>query len=432
MVNSRGPADPSSQIHPSPPIWTNGRIRLFWITALIFFAVAALTGVLYRAGLAYGVTAGLDLVNVRHAHSHTMYFGWATPALFLLIGLQSGVSRMQGLLVWLFAAAALAFGLFLLFGYRPVQIGPARMPISVVAATINTVIWYVFAYRYYAASREAEARAAMSLWDTALAFLILATLGALALPLLVPLGVENPVWSTALTHIFLDLFSEGWFVLAVLGLAYASLDEAANSLDEAPPRAFRPALLMVTLGLPFTFAMGMPRSMVSSELEILARIGSFLVGSGLLVLCGLLWRSDRLSGLWRLPLLFLGMKALAQLAAAVAVGFWFAEYLGLRILYLHVMLLGFVSTGLVAAAATVRLQPAAAPVRIFYGAVIILLLSLVPLTEPFFGGGWALRAAMWIALIPAAAAAYLAFSARAGLNSPTARRPRSANSGRDR
>ena len=419
MVISRGSADPSSRIT------TNEWSRHFWITALIFFAISALTGVLYRAGLAYGFTAGLNLVNVRHAHSHTMYFGWATPALFLLIGLQSGVGKLRGLLVWLFAAAALAYWLFLLFGYRPVQIGPVRMPISVIAATINTVIWYVFTYRYYAARRQAEGRAAMSLWDTALAFLILATLGALTLPLLVPLGVENPVWSTALTHIFLDLFSEGWFVLAVLGLAYASLDEAAS-------RAFRPALLLVTLGLPFTFAMGMPRSMVSLELEILARIGSFLVGSGLLVLCGLLWRRERLSDFWKLPLLCLGMKALAQMAAAVAFGFWFAEYHGLRILYLHVMLLGFVSTGLVAAAATTPLQPGAAPVRVFYGAVIALLLSLVPLTEPFFGGGWALRAAVWIALIPGAAAAFLAYAAGAGLNSPTPRRPPFASSGRDR
>lgn len=373
---------------------------LAWVAALGFFVVSALTGVLYRSGLAYGVTAGLDLVNIRHAHSHTMYFGWATPALFLLIGLRACIGRLRPLLIWLFSAAALAYVLFLLFGYRPVEIGPARMPISVIAATINTVIWYAFAIRYFRRRRREPPTEWSALWDTSLAFLILATLGALALPLLQPLGIDDPTWSTALTHVFLDLFSEGWFVLAVLGLAYAGL----GAVDS---KAFRPALLAVTIGLPFTFAMGMPRSLVSAELEVFSRMGSLLVGGGLLVLCALQWKNARSQLRWALPLGLLAVKAAAQITAAVAVGFWFAEYHGLRILYLHVMLLGFVSIGVIGAAIDLDLQPRGRATKIFYGAVILLLLSLLPLTEPFFGGGWAVRVAMWIGFVPALAAVYL-------------------------
>lgn len=369
-----------------------------WMAALAFFILSALTGALFRAGLVFGYTGGLDLVNIRHAHSHTMYFGWATPALFLMIGTRMGVARLPQLLVWLYAASALAYVLFLLFGYSPVDIGPAGMPISVIAATINTVIWYVFVARYYRARRDRVSVQSTALWDVAVAFLILATLGALSLPLLVPIGVEDPAWSMALTHIFLDLFSEGWFVLGVLGLGYAAL-------GDVPSRAFRAALLMVLLGLPFTFAMAMPQSMVPAPLELLSRIGSVLVGAGLLLLVGLQRRNVRGRMLWTIPLGLLATKALAQLAAGLAVGFWFAEYHGLRILYLHIMLVGFVSLGLVAAAIHNGVQVAGRRTWIFYGAVLLLILSLVPLTEPLFGGAWAFDVAMWIALLPAAAAA---------------------------
>src|SRR5690606_10380509 len=110
-----------------------------WMAALAFFILSALTGALFRAGLVFGYAGRLDLVTIRHAHSHTMYFGWATPALFLMIGTRMGVARLPQLLVWLYAASARAYVLFLLFGNRHVASGPAGMPLSLIVATMNYV-----------------------------------------------------------------------------------------------------------------------------------------------------------------------------------------------------------------------------------------------------------------------------------------------------
>lgn len=385
-------------------------MRRAWQALLGFFVLSGLTGVLYRSGIAYGETLGFDLVNIRHAHSHTMYFGWATPALILMVGLRVGVSKLKPIMCWLFGAAAIAYPLFLLFGYRPVAIGSARMPISVIAATLNTLIWYAFAAYYFRDREGAGASSSNRLWDTSLAFLILATLGAFGLALLKPLGLQDPVWSVALTHVFLDLFSEGWFVLAVLGLAYANLG------DEPAP-LFGPALAAVTIGLPFTFAMGMPLSLVAGSLEIASRIGSLLVGAGLVILAGLLWNASNRQPWWRLPLALLMLKGLGQVVAALAVGFWFADYHGLRILYLHLMLLGFVSMGLVAAARSALGLVDERGIRVYYGAVLILLLSLIPLSEAVAGGRWAFQLAMWIGLLPVAAAVYLIAQAQRYVNS---------------
>ena len=57
--------------------------RNYYLMALAVFVLAGATGAFMRFGLLYGM-AGLSYANVRHAHSHLMYFGWVTPALIAL------------------------------------------------------------------------------------------------------------------------------------------------------------------------------------------------------------------------------------------------------------------------------------------------------------------------------------------------------------
>ena len=75
------------------------RLQWAWQGALAFFVLAGLTGVLFRFGVAEGVTFGFNLGYIRHAHSHTMYFGWVTPALMALIA--SRLPELGGGRSWL-------------------------------------------------------------------------------------------------------------------------------------------------------------------------------------------------------------------------------------------------------------------------------------------------------------------------------------------
>lgn len=63
---------------------------------------------------------------------------------------------------------------------------------------------------------------ALRFWDAGLIFMILASLGAWDVAVVSRLGVEDPFWPLAMTHLFQDILSEGWSVLAVLGLTYAA------------------------------------------------------------------------------------------------------------------------------------------------------------------------------------------------------------------
>src|SRR5690606_9264113 len=141
---------------------------------------------------------------------------------------------------------------------------------------------------------------------------VLATLGAWGLPAMQVFGVESPALMGALTHLFLDLFSEGWFVLGVLGLLAAEVSGRGpverRLLDGV---AATWGVRLMVAGLPFTFALAMAPSLVPPLFETLAHAGGALVAAGTLLVVAALWRGAR-GLLWRFALVALAVKALAE------------------------------------------------------------------------------------------------------------------------
>lgn len=372
--------------------------RKLWLAALAAFVLAGSTGAFLRFGILYGM-AGLNYVNVRHAHSHLMYFGWVTPALMALIATQ--LPRLTGRpnTVWLprtvFATVILgvvAYVPFLFFGYQPAAVGGVMLPLSVVASALNVVAWYGFAWLYRRQTKGAPGSPAIWFWNAAVAFLLLSTAGVLGLPLLMITGVESPLLSVGLTHFFLDLFSEGWIVLAGFGLLFAAFPAAAGH------RWARRSGELLLAGLPVVFLLTMPTTLLPPAVRWVGSVGGLLVAAGTLGLIVALWpHADR--G-WRVPLLFLGLKAITQLGLVLpAVARW-AELSRMRVPYLHWLLLGFATLLLFCAAERVW---GVRGRRWMTAAVILLTLTLLPLTglwPPALAGRWTLHLAAWAALGP--------------------------------
>lgn len=392
-----------------------------WLGALTCFVVAGSTGALYRAGLLFGLPAGLELGNIRHAHSHLMYFGWVTPTIMALLATRLPASRrLYQVIHALLVLAGLAYVPFLFYGYGVASIGPVRLPLSVILATANMLGWYAFTGLYVRRRSALGPPEARWFWDAALAFLVIASLGAWGLGLVQVLQPENPVWFALTLHLFLDLFADGWLVMAILGFAVAALP-ATN----AQP-LLRWGWRLLVAGLPVTFLLSIAPERLPVSVRLIGSVGAIgsAIGFGLVLIS--LGRAAWRASLWRLPLAFLGLKAIVQIGLAIPPVAGWGLRAGLRIPYLHLVLLGVVTLGLLAASGSVWGRPAVPGWRWVSGSVVVLLGSLLPLTHLWpasWTGTWIPEAALVGALAPVFAVGALWIRVWFRTRAPTSTRP---------
>jgi hypothetical protein len=138
-------------------------------------------------------------------------------------------------------------------------------------------------------------------------------------------------------------------------------------------------------------------------------LAGVMVIAGLIISIWALWPavSGSWSG-WRVPLALLGIKALVGLGTILPAAAQWGQQNGLRILYLHLLLLGFVTLGLVVTAKETWGGEAVPGQSWLVAAVLVLLLTLLPLTGLWaeaLRGRWALQVAAWASLGPVLAIA---------------------------
>ena len=396
---------------PSPATARGAPLRQAFVAALACFTLAALTGSLLRFGVLHGLPSGLQYVNVRHAHTHLMYFGWVTPALFALIG--ALVTRRSGLPLprtyHLTVSAALVAGVlsyapFLLSGYQLTAVGDARLPLSMISASLVVLTWYAWSAAYLAVSWRLPRDTALLSVDAALLTMLVASTGAWGLAIVGFAPMASVTLMNDLVAFFLDLFANGWFTLALVGLLLATLPAPAK-VDH---RVARPALLATLIGTlvaAFTELVG--------GADTLAATARLIAAAGLATLALLLVRAAL--GRRHVALTLVGtlllVKALLDGALVFAAVALWSDAMLLPVLLLHAFLVGFVTLALVVLA-VITWRPAATwLVWIVVATVAVMLASLVPLTWAWpaaWRGAWALQFAAWASLAPTAAIAALA------------------------
>ncbi|MCP4425037.1 MAG: hypothetical protein GY803_11125 [Chloroflexi bacterium] len=377
-----------------------------WLASLGVFALAGATGAFMRFALLYGFPWGLQFANVRHAHSHLMYFGWVAPGLMALMVSwlprlmkrplsPRQIAQFRVNIIITLLLSLLAYAAFLPYGYSLASFGSVRLPAAVIASSLNIFAWYWFAWLYWRATKGVERGRPLRLWDAGLGFMILASMGAWGVAVASRLDVQDPFWNAALTHLFLDTVSDGWFVLTILGLAYAANPQAARH-----PLAARSESWLI-VGLPVLFLLSVPINYVPIPVRLIGSAGGVSVALGLGGNIVALW-SARPMG-WRIQLLFLGLKGLATLAVVVPALSRWGDLMRLRVSYLHWLLLGFVTLGLIAAADDVWGRTAVPSRKWFAATVIAIIISLFFLTSLWpvaWSGRWVRVTAAWVALGP--------------------------------
>ncbi len=364
-------------------------LRRLFVVSTWMFVIAAGAGVMFRWAMVGSLPLELGIGDIRHAHSHLMLMGWATPALMALMASRwpkEGGRRVDGgvaIVGWTSLALALAsFFPFLLYGYDSVPIGGAQLPLAAILSGLAMLAWYGFAAIYFGANRNVERTPALRLWDLAVSALVVSSIGAWAVAGLMMAGVDNPLWEHATVHFFVELFGLGWLVVGGLGVIRSNLD-LRDSLNERVGR------ILVGVGAGFVFLVGLPRGYAPELWPLFGSAAAGLVAAGLALILQRMWSS---AGLWSRRALIWIALSIAMLAAMAIppVADW-GLTAGLRIFFLHVAFAGFVTMALVVGARARWGREAVGSAWLWLGAVLVLLVTMIPLTGLWpreLAGGW--------------------------------------------
>ena len=355
-------------------------LQKVWLWSLMFFLLAALTGFVYRWGLIGGDTLGLRMSNVRHAHSHLMFFNWVTPVpmAFIAYRLMKKTPEAYHSFKWCIGSIMLigflSYPFFLMYGYHPVPLGTAELPLSVILSGLVMIGWYWFGLIYLKFRKKADSSLSQLFYDGALVLLVISSLGAWGVAVAQFADVDNNLISGALTHFFLTTFTEGWCVLAAIGIFYD-----ISGQDYPLPVDKNWLIAPIVLGAPLMFPLGLSVDLLNDSLLWTAKFGSLMVAIGLGVNIWYMARAvpNRNKPAWMFVLALLALKVAAQLSAVfLPETLWLGQH-GLRVLYLHLLLLGFVSTLFFVAIHSVFSKSSRAGLYMFMGTVLILLSTLV-------------------------------------------------------
>ncbi|HXF64973.1 MAG TPA: hypothetical protein VNK95_25325 [Caldilineaceae bacterium] len=387
-------------------------IRRFGFVAVVSLALAAATGVLLRFGLVAGFPTWAQNYNaVRHAHSHLMYFGWVTVALMALIWhylpILTGRRLPRGAGAQMTASAFLALLSYPAFwsnGYGLTNVAGRDLPLGSITAGLNGLGWFLFVGLYVRATWRLPARPLpVQLWDWGLILLVVSSLGAFGIAATVALDLSSPLLQEAFLHLFLDLFAVGWFSLGLLGVLWAGLARQ-GPLPEGLPSQW------LAVALTPTFVLGMSPVVVTPPMLWLAALANGVAAALL---------ARHLAALWQrrhaLPrLVWFAGAALAVYLGATLLALWpglwrWAAGTQLRVFILHLFLLGWVSSGLLATLTAATGQARAGRQRVagivwMVGVTAMLvalaglgLAAVIPVRPSFW-----LWAAAWASLLPTA------------------------------
>lgn len=379
-----------------------------WHASIACFVLAGLTGFLYRLGMMGWVPGELSLGNIRHAHSHLMFFGWAVPLPLYIImqkilDQKHGIAKAQNWMKYSIAAVLffglMAYPFFLLYGYRPVAFGSVTMPLSVIFSGLVMIGWYGFIVGYWKNRTLLKGEKSLPWFDGALILLVICSLGAWGVAVVQEIAPESHLMMKSMTHFFLAAFTEGWVVLVLLGILITELDLTESDWPVSPQFA----LGAIAIGAPLTFPYGISESLLTPILLGAARLGGGLAAVGLLLVMTAIIRSEKWKHpIWVWPVALLTLKGIMQLGASIVPSsFWLSDP-GLRVLYLHILLLGGL-TLLAFAWFNNRIAVSKSLFHFVGGSIIVTLFTLLMFTRVWpeaFSGAWIVEALALGAILP--------------------------------
>jgi hypothetical protein len=190
--------------------------RLYRIPLLFLFLAAAIG--LFLRWQFVSPTPGIRYTYFLHAHSHVMFLGWVTNALFLafveyhLPGLKRHWYRR---LFW--ALQVLVLGMLISF---PIQ---GYGLYSIIFSTLHTLLMMAFAIHFFKETRT-DNRTSVWFARISLFFFFISTAGPFALGYLMANNLGQSVWYNFSIYYYLHFQYNGFFIFGILSIFFLMLE----------------------------------------------------------------------------------------------------------------------------------------------------------------------------------------------------------------
>lgn len=313
--------------------------------ALSNFFIAALLGLTLRFAFIQEIPF-FKYKNILHAHSHVAMLGWLYLGLYGLLVAHfvpkaREASRFYQRLFWLSQISV--WGMLFSFPFQ------GYGPVSIAFSVLHIFCSYTFAVNLWMDSKMINGFSRLLL-RTALAFMVLSTLGIWAMGPLMALGFKHSIWYHLAVQFFLHFQFNGWFIIATLALFFRWMEGKGHYFSGKVQGWFYGLSVFATF---LTFALAVAWSEPHSLVFACNSIGVLLQLAVLILFTQQLWplRTSIKAALtpvqfslWQLALISFCFKILVQ--AAVALPFVAQMAYTIRnyiIGFIHLIMLGILS-----------------------------------------------------------------------------------------
>lgn len=323
-------------------------MRKYYSVPLLFFCLAAGIGLFLRWQF-IDPTPGIRYPWWVHSHSHVMFLGWVFNVLYLSFT-ERHLSQKDHpqFLKYFFLLQVLVFAMMISFPLQGYGL------YSITFSTLHTLVTAVAIVVFF---KKVRGRPETSLWfaKTAWIFFLISTAGPFALGYLMGNGMGNTVWYDLSIYYYLHFQYNGFFFFGVLSLFYQLLERHKIRFDISIAKKF--GLLMAVACVPAyvlsaLFAQpGIAFNLIGAAAALLQFHAFYLFAGELRLLqqeIGAKFKSSAYALFSIVLVLWLAKLVLQFLSAHPDVAELAIALRPVTIAYLHLVLLGVISTALLA------------------------------------------------------------------------------------
>ena len=355
---------------------------IFWLLLIVFLGTAM------RFSFGFQIQLPTPIDFMRHAHSHTGFWGWAGPIFFGFIFSIAIDEKKRNSSVekFLFLStqtiSLLAILSFIMSGYSRV---------SIILATLMTFVWLGFAFYFFKSQKKISEFKTPILFQfirIAVVLLVFSTLPTFFIPITMSfhLGTENT--KTIAIHFFLEMFSEGWLYLMSL-VVLSFLVKNQNSKEEIQTHKGK-FLFFLLIPMFFILAFRPSIFLLPPILQPLIFSVSLIWGILQIILSIQLARGNKFNS-FSIVLLLVGLKGFLDILFTVPLLSNFISSKPVTIFYMHLKLLGIISTVIILFFQTGIVETNRLLLhskKLFLTGVVVTMIALLMLVFSIFPAHW--------------------------------------------